>query len=44
MLPTVVYLLEALRRALKRAGRGLYIVAEAFGEAREAARHYPFAE
>ena len=48
MLPTVIYLLEALRRALKKTGRGLFIVADSFGEAmadwRAAARKYPFAE
>ena len=48
MLPTVIYLLEALRRALKKSGRGLFIVADAFSEAmhdwREAKRKYPFAE
>ena len=48
MLPTVIYLLEALRRALKKSGRGLFIVADAFHEAmhdwRAAGRKYPFAE
>jgi hypothetical protein len=48
MLPTVIYLLEALRRALKKSGRGLFIVADAFQEAmhdwRAAKRKYPFAE
>ncbi len=48
MLPTVIYLLEALRRALKKTGRGLFIVADSFGEAmdhwRAARRKYPFAE
>ena len=33
MLPTVIYLLEALRRALKKSGRGLFIVADIFREA-----------
>jgi hypothetical protein len=48
MLPTMIYLLEALRRALKKSGRGLFIVAESFGEAmqdwRDAKRKYPFGE
>ena len=48
MLPTVIYLLQAIRRALKKTGRGLFIVADAFGEAmrdwRSAKRKYPFAE
>ena len=48
MLPTVIYLLEAIRRALKKSGRGVSIVVEAFGEAmddwRKAKRKYPFAE
>jgi hypothetical protein len=48
MLPTVIYLLEALRRALKKGSRGLFIVADAFREAmqdwRDAKRKYPFAE
>src|SRR3954449_2391427 len=48
MLPTVIYVIEALRRALKKSGRGLFIVADAFREAmhdwRAAKRKYPFAE
>ena len=48
MLPTVIYLLEALRRAFKKSGRGLFIVAASFREAmhewRAAGRKYPFAE
>jgi hypothetical protein len=48
MLPTVIYLLEALRRALKKSGRGLFLVADAFGEAmhdwRASGKKYPFAE
>ena len=48
MLPTVIYLLEALRRALKKSGRALFIVADAFREAmhdwRAAGRKHPFAE
>ncbi len=41
MIPTVIYLIEAIRR-------GLFIVAQSYGEAmdqwRHAARKYPFAE
>jgi hypothetical protein len=48
MLPIAIYLLDALRRALKKSGRGLSIVADAFEEAmddrRKAQRKYPFAE
>lgn len=48
MLPTVIYLLDALRRALQKSGRGLSMVAKVFTEAmehrRRAARKYPFAE
>jgi hypothetical protein len=48
MLPTIIYLLEALRRALKKSGRGLFLVADAFDEAmhdwRAAGKKYPFAE
>ena len=48
MIPTVVYLLDALRRALKKGGRGLSIVADSFDEAlvkaREAGEKYPFAD
>jgi hypothetical protein len=48
MLPTVIYLLEAIRRAFKKSGRGLSMVAEVFQEAmsdwRKAQRKYPFAE
>jgi len=48
MLPTVIYLLEALRRALKKSGRGLFIVVDALREAmhdwRAARRKYPFGE
>ena len=35
MLPTVIYLLAALRRALRKSGRGLFMIAEVFGEALE---------
>lgn len=48
MLPTVIYLLETLRRALKKSGRGLFMLAGAFREAmqdwRETKQKYPFAE
>ena len=48
MLPTVIYVLGAIRRALKKAGRGLSMLADAFGEAldhrREMMRKFPFAE
>jgi hypothetical protein len=48
MLPTVIYLLEAFRRALKKSGRGLFMLADVFREAmhdwRAAKRKYPFAE
>lgn len=48
MLPMIVYLLQALRRAVKKSGRGMFILADAFSEAmqdwRDAKRKYPFAE
>jgi hypothetical protein len=48
MLPTVIYLFKALRRALKKSGRGLFILADSFREAmhdwRAARQKYPFAE
>jgi hypothetical protein len=48
MLSTVIYLLAALRRALRKSGRGLFMIAEVFAEALEqshaARRKYPFAE
>ena len=48
MLAMILYLLQALRRAAKKSGRGLFMVTEAFHEAmddwREAKRKYPFAE
>ena len=48
MLPTVIFVIDAIRRALKKSGRGLSIVAAAFHEAmtdwRAAKRKYPFAE
>ena len=48
MLPIVIHLLQAIRRALKKSGRGLLMLIEVFGEAmtdwRKAKRKYPFAE
>lgn len=48
MLPTVIYLLDAIRRMLKKSGRGLFMIAEVFVEALEqshaARQRYPFAE
>ena len=48
MLPIVVFLLEALRRAVKKSGRGLFMLADvvqvAMHDWREAKRKYPFAE
>jgi hypothetical protein len=48
MLPIIIHLLGIIRRAVKKSGRGLLVVAEAFGEAlrdwRETGRKYPFAE
>jgi hypothetical protein len=48
MLPTVIYLVKALRRALRKSGRGLFIIADSFDEAlnqsHAARRKYPFAE
>ena len=48
MLPTVIYLIEAIRRALKKSGRGVFMLVDVFGEAmedwRNAKRKYPFAE
>ena len=48
MLPILIHLLQALRRALKKSGRGLSMLAETFQEAmddwRKAKRKYPFAE
>ena len=48
MLPIIIHLIEALRRALSKSGRGLSLLAETFHEAmqdwRKAARKYPFAE
>jgi len=48
MLPIIIHLIEALRRALNKSGRGLSLIAAAFHEAmndwRKANRKYPFAE
>ena len=48
MLPTVILLIDAIRRALKKSGRGLFMIADVFQEAmaqwRAAQRKYPFAE
>ena len=48
ILPTVIYLIEAIRRALKKSGRGVFMLVDVFGEAmedwRKAKRKYPFAE
>jgi hypothetical protein len=48
MLPTVIYLIEAIRRAMKNAGRNLSIFADAFDEAIDqsdaARRKYPLAD
>jgi hypothetical protein len=48
MLPIILHLIEALRRALKKSGCGLSLIAAAFHEAmddwRKANRKYPFAE
>ena len=48
MLPTVILLIDAIRRALKKSGRGLFMIADVFREAmgqwRAAQRKYPFAE
>jgi hypothetical protein len=48
MLPTVIYLIDAIRRALQKSGRGVFMLIDVFGEAmedwRKAKRKYPFAE
>jgi len=48
MLPTVIVLIDAIRRALKKSGRGLFMIVDVFQEAmshwRAAQRKYPFAE
>jgi hypothetical protein len=48
MLPTVIYLIEAIRRALQKSGRGVFMLVDVFSEAmedwRQAQRKYPFAE
>jgi hypothetical protein len=38
MLPTMIYVLRALRRALQKFGRGLLLVGEVVSEAQEARR------
>jgi hypothetical protein len=48
MLPIIIHLLKALRRALNKSGRGLSLLVETFHEAmddwRKSQRKYPFAE
>jgi hypothetical protein len=48
MLPIVIDLLDALRRALKKSARGLFmlagVLAEALHDWRAAGRKYPYAE
>ncbi|MCX7313441.1 MAG: hypothetical protein WCG92_14005 [Hyphomicrobiales bacterium] len=48
MLPMMIYLLQAVRRALNKSSRGMLMLADVFQEAmqdwREAKRKYPFAE
>ena len=48
MLPIIMHLIRALRRALSKSGRAMSLTAEAFHEAmdnwRKAARKHPFAE
>jgi hypothetical protein len=48
MLSIIVVLLDALRRALNKSGRGLFMLAGAFAEAmedwRRTRRKYPFVE
>ena len=48
MLPIIIHLIESLRRALSKSGRGLSLLAETFDEAmqnwRNAHRKYPFTE
>ena len=48
MLPIIVFLLDALRRALNKSGRGVLLLVDVFGEAmqdwRNAGRKYPYAE
>ncbi len=38
MLPTIVYVLDAIRRAFNKSGRGLSMLAHAFAEAQELRR------
>lgn len=48
MLPTVIYLIEALRRALQKSGRSVFMLIDVFGEAmddwRKAKTKYPYSE
>ena len=48
MLPTMIFLIDAIRRALKKSGRSLFMIVDVFREAmgqwRAAQRKYPFAE
>ena len=48
MLPIIIHLIEALRRALSKSGRGLSLLADSFHEAmqdwRKSARKHPFTE
>jgi hypothetical protein len=48
MLPTVIYILDVIRRALEKANRGLSMVADAFEEAlhmsHAARKRFPFGE
>ena len=48
LLPVIIELLKSLRRAVRRGGRHLFLLVDAFteamAEARTAARKYPFAE
>ena len=48
MIPTLIYVLGAIRRALRKAGRTMFMVADVFFEALEqthaARKKYPFAE
>ena len=48
MLPTIIYLLELLHRAIRRGSRHLFVLADVFRDAmahwRATKRKYPFAE
>jgi hypothetical protein len=45
-LPVIIHLLDIIRRAVKKSGRSLFVLADAFAEARQDWRtsKYPFAE